>query len=359
MAGVLFIVPYLYGGGTEHAVSVWAGGLAERGLTVHVLVFYRRDAEYALNPNVHLHAVAGREKTYRRLGAAEKILRIRAWIRRIQPDIVLPFVAYAGIMTMMAAAGQKTGIVETVRNDPKHESSGPGMRALRALAIRSARRCIVQTEGQLRQFPQGMRGRMEVLGNPVGQEFADAKKVFAQPVIRNIVSSGRLEAQKNHALLLNAFADASQEFPHLRLTIYGEGSLQAELQAQLCRLRLQGRAQICGPRDDMARALLDADLFVLSSDYEGMPNSLLEAMAVGLPCISTDCPTGPSDLMEDGVSGLLVPAGSREALAGAILRMAGDPSMAIAMGQRARAHILETHSAQASADKLAKILACV
>ena len=134
-----------------------------------------------------------------------------------------------------------------------------------------------------------------------------------------IVTCGRLTEQKNHKLLIDAFAEVQKIHPYTTLKIYGEGSLREKLQNQIDSLNLNEKVFLMGATNDVAKALQTADLFVLSSDYEGMPNALMEAMAAGVPCISTDCPCGgPRELFGEDASDKLVPCNDSAQLAKAI-----------------------------------------
>ncbi len=151
-----------------------------------------------------------------------------------------------------------------------------------------------------------------------------------------IVTAGRLTDQKNHLLLINAFSRIAKKYDDFMLVIYGEGPNRDVLTDRIKELELTGRVLIPGYSPDILQNIRKASLFVLSSDYEGMPNALMEAMALGLPCVSTDCDGGGSRyLIEDGKNGLLVPVKNEIALADAIDKVLSDKEFAYSLGRDA------------------------
>lgn len=149
---------------------------------------------------------------------------------------------------------------------------------------------------------------------------------------------GRLETQKRFDVLLEAFATARQRMPALMLFIAGEGSLRQALAAQIAQLGLEGACRLLGHRHDIVRLHHAFDLFVQSSDYEGTPNAVLEAMALENPVIATDA-GGTRDILRDGIDGLVVRCNDPNALATAIERTIADRAAAMIRARAARARV--------------------
>lgn len=177
----------------------------------------------------------------------------------------------------------------SVRNDPNKEYAGKIGRFVGKVLLPMADGCVFQTSDAQKWFPERLQKKSRIIYNAVKEEFYQVERT---PVRGEIVTCGRLTEQKNHRLLIDAFAEVQKIHPYATLKIYGEGALREKLQNQIESLNLNEKVFLMGATNDVAKVLQTADLFVLSSDYEGMPNALMEAMAAGVPCISTDCPCG-------------------------------------------------------------------
>lgn len=336
MAKFLFVTRSLTGGGAERVISILSNNLAALGHEAHIVVCARSAHDYPVAPEVVLHVLKGRRSAFRQ--KLSRVTDIRRVLREVRPDFVLPFVDNLVYATFLASRGLRMTFVSAVRNSPVEGPAGRAERLLHRLVCLLSDSVFFQTADQAAFYPRRVQKKAFVIPNPVSSAFADAEPVRIERIER-IVSLGRLEKQKNQRLLIDAFKLARAQNPALRLTIFGEGHLRAELESQVASLGMAGAVALPGRRDDAVGALKENDLFVLSSDYEGFPNALAEAMCLGMPCVSTDSPTGPRELLGDG-RGILTPPNDARALADAMVQLAKQPRDAARMGERARAYVL-------------------
>jgi len=354
MKKIMLIIPFLSSGGAERVASIWSSELAKMGADIHLLVFYRVENEYPIHKDVIIHTITKNKEQYKKLSKFRKVNLLRSKIKSVGPDIVIPFISAVGIMTNIARVGLQTKMIETIRIDPQYSPKNKAIRLLRNTSVLLSNGCIVQNEDQKKYFPKWSHKKIYVFANPISDEFIQAERTISNSKIRSIIAVGRLEHQKNYTMLIHAFSKLKNL--DLELNIYGEGSLKDELQSLIDDLGLTNRIKLCGRSNNIKEVFMSTDLFILSSNAEGMPNSLMEAMAVGLPCISTDCPTGPSDLIDSEINGVLIPVGNEEALVNAINNMINNPKEACLMGKRAKEKMKSNYAADVSAKKLLRFL---
>jgi glycosyltransferase involved in cell wall biosynthesis len=185
---------------------------------------------------------------------------------------------------------------------------------------------VLQTKQSMNFFPKKVQQKSVIMSNPLNPAFLNKRYVGERENV--IVTVGRLDENKNQAMLIHAFSHIATEFPNLKLVIYGDGECKGKLEDLVRSKNLMDRVTLPGSISDVPEHIYNARIFALTSNTEGMPNTIIEAMALGLPVISTDCPCGgPAELIEDGVNGLLVPVGDAFALADAFRKILVDTEL--------------------------------
>ena len=184
------------------------------------------------------------------------------------------------------------------------------------------------------------------------------REEISQEVV-NFIAAGRIDSQKNYPMMIDAFSRVVKQYPNVKLRIFGKGSdaYTQSLRDRINALGMQNHIMLMGRSSQMNEEYKKSDVFLMSSDYEGLPNALMEAMASRLICISTDCKTGPRDLIEENVNGYMVPVGDSKALADAIVKVINMPyEERVAMADAARHKIMTYCSEENSLNKLCSIL---
>lgn len=325
---LLFHINSMGKGGAERVVSVLSEKFARDGYEVMIATLWRAEEEYQIPERVK-RINLGDDRSYEKLGrirlAFKRLWDLRRLIKKEDPDLVISFCNKANFRCSYCMLGMKTPLLVSVRNDPRidylpHKYGVSWME-------KKASGCVFQTEDARACFDTEFQRKSKVILNPIDEKYFETNERALEPS-KYLVTVGRLSTQKNQLLLLKAFSLIREELPEYQLRIYGEESEQG-VKDKLVKYTEQKQMQDCvlfmGQSSHLEQEIRDASLFVLSSDYEGMPNALMEAMAMGIPVISTDCPCkGPAELIEDGVSGLLVPVGEEKEMASAMMRVLKD-----------------------------------
>ena len=252
--------------------------------------------------------------------------KLRNLCRTIKPAAVISFMAVPNFYAVCSTVGLPVKTIISVRCDPNMEYPGVVFGSLigRHL-LPKADGCVFQTKEAQEWFPKKLQRKSRVIFNAVDESFF---KVERKDNCKNIVTLGRLSEQKNQKLLIQAFALIADKYPEEKLLIYGKGELKEELNQLIAELNLSERVVLMGLTKCPQEVLREAKVFVLSSDYEGMPNALMEALAAGVPCVATDCPCGgPKTLINNGVNGFLVPVNDKKEMAKAISLLLSDSEL--------------------------------
>lgn len=331
----LFVIPTLSNGGAERVISVLSSELSIIGKDVSVVVYYRCLDEYRVNRKVRIISMCEDKESYSTLKFFGKIKKLRSILKSEAPDYVIPFMYRVALITAIAALFIRTNVIHSIRINPYVAPASRFNRYIRDTLVYQAKCTFVQNEQQRQYFKEKARKKIHVLYNPISDDMFDVVPNYNNGKYV-VCSVGRLESQKNFKLLIDSFSFAFPKVSDAVLYIYGEGSCRKELEQYIREKKLQNRVFLKGRTTNIIHVYQNSDLFVLSSDFEGMPNALLEAMACGLPCISTDCPTGPSDLIESGENGLLVPVHDAKEMSGAMQSMYSNLQNAHQIGLKAK-----------------------
>lgn len=328
-------------GGAERVVSTLANRLVADGYEVIAATEWQGEVEFALDPRVKRVHV-GLQPEDEGKGRLSKIRLRFAYLHRLiqkeKPDVVISFLRRPNYRALISTIGTGVPNIPAVRQDPRSCYNTWVDKILIPILYRRAAGCVFQTRQQMEYFPSSLQKRSKVILNPVNDKYLKVETPAQREKV--VVSSGRLVGFKNQPMLLRAFLRVHEKHPDYELKLYGtdseDGTLQ-KLQAIIKEHHAEGFIHLMGGSDSLDLELPSAALYAFSSDYEGMPNALLEALVMGLPAVATDCPCGgPAAVIENGVNGILVPVGDEEALADGMNRLIEDPAYAQQLGAEAR-----------------------
>lgn len=354
---ILFVSGNLCDGGAQRVISVVTSQLARKGHEVHLLLFARDEKEYPIDPNVKIASLGDTFEEYVSLSLVQRTLAIRKYVKSIQPDAAVGFLE-GGYGLFLATLGMRFPKVASARVDPKFILQRKGWRSeVDKLWFRQADAVVVQTNRQKEHAKNAKWNNMTVIVNPVSDAaLATEPHAYERPC-RRIVMAGRLAKQKNYPMAFRAMKIVLEKYPDAQLDIFGKGLEETALRNLITELDLQNNVRLLGWTENTVREYVNSDVYVLASDFEGMPNALMEAMAVGLPCISTDCDTGPEDLITDGENGYLVQVNDAETLAQRLIQiMDMSPEQRKELGENAKMTMKEYFNAEAIVNQWEKLL---
>ncbi len=326
---IAFVLGGMSNGGAERVVSLLANYYAKQGKVVDILTLLSKKCTYQLEPNVKIISLANEEKS-RKLQVFQWIIGIRRYHKENRPYRIVSFFAKINVVVMIALCRYIGDVVVSERNDPAKDGRGFFCRAITNILYPKTKRVVFQTKWAQSCFNQSVINNSEIVQNPITQiSMQNVEKT------KTIVNVGKFSDQKNHRLLINAFAQIADAFPKHELVIYGEGAKRQELEAMINGLGLSDRIKLPGWTSEIYKKVATSELFVLSSNYEGFSNALLEAMMIGIPCISTNC-AGSNELIADNVNGLLIPVGGLDELVCAMRTMLENPALSAKLAKQGK-----------------------
>lgn len=311
-------------GGAERVAAIIANQLCERN-EVHAIIG-DDEINYPIDNQVNIHVLYGKESS-KFLKIPVKLIQLYKLIKNIKPDIILAFGNSSAMYGAFCKFTLKNNIIliSSERTDPTREPANPLMITIRNWAYNKSDYLVCQTDWVKNYFERKkFKVKCVVIPNPVSSNIPSWLGINSE----YIMTACRLEPQKNLPLLLHAFKKFSTHYPHFRLKIFGEGYLRNRIENLIHKLELESVVDMPGFSNNIYNEMTRARMYVSSSDYEGISNSMLEALCCGLPVIHTDCPVGGASMfIKDGVNGLLVPVGDVEKLYKAMLKLVGDKKL--------------------------------
>ena len=323
---IAIVTAAMTSGGAERVISQLLKEWCKQGIGCSLITTLKMPVFYDIPEGVDFYEI-GKLSENRLVDKIKKYAKVRKIVKSIKPDVVLSLPEEIGIYVIASLLGTKIPVVVSERNNPWVMPDKKITRALRKMLYPFADGFVFQTKQAASFFSKKIQKKGVVLPNPL--DLSRIPEPYKGEREKVIVSAGRLEKQKNFPLLIDAFSELYKTHNDYKLVIYGEGRLRKSLEEYAASKLPSGAWELPGRVNDLPDRVNKASVFALSSDYEGVPNVLIEALAMGVPCVSTDCaPGGAAELIDDGVNGYLVPIGDKKALCEKLSRLVDAPDIA-------------------------------
>lgn len=338
MSKILGVISQLSSGGAERSFSNLMNHFAEQDQEVSIITFFPLEIPfYRLNPKIQVFSLSFISGDFifpfnRLRNIFNRILSLREKILEISPNVIFSFIDINNLTCILASFRLKIPLIISERTHPKYHHLPLLYKILRQVLYPYAYISVLQTES-IAQFFSNLENKKiipNLVLNPVFK-----KKWTNNRKLNSLISIGRLCPFKGFDDLIWSFSKISNQYPELNLIIYGEGSDRKRLERQIFDLNLIGRVFLPGAIQDISEKMVEADLFIFPSQYEGFPNALAEAMAAGLPVIASAC-SGNVDLVQDGINGRLFPVKDRLRLSELLLELIEDRGQAKRLSRNAR-----------------------
>ena len=334
---IVFYTASLGKGGAERVLNHLSNYFS--GKNDVTVILERPLIEYKVDDNVKIITLEKNlNKSYnfitKKLRFLTYYFKLKKHLKKIKPDVIVGFLAVPAF-TALLAKPKKSKMIVSVRNDPKSEYTTFLKKFLMKSLYPKADGFVFQTKEAQDYFKNIISCKQTIIFNPISSDFLHTKCVDNRE--NKIVSVGRLHWQKNYPLLIDAFEVISKKYNNYKLFIFGEGEERKKIEELIDSKNLSDKIVLAGNVNNVKDNIINSKLFVMTSDFEGMPNSLIEAMVLGLPVISTDCPCGgPRELILNEENGMLVEVGNKEALVNAMDKILSNEKFASYLGDNAK-----------------------
>lgn len=331
---ILFVIQGLRSGGAERVMSLLCNSLSQRGHEVVLAITETmEDFAYEISPMVEIVDVTTKTGSVKK-NRIKQIKNLRRLYKKRKPDVVVSFITRTNICAVLAGIGLRTPVILSERNNPAVDPASHSTRKLRDIVYPLADGYVFQTRFAKECFPEKIQNKSVVIFNPVSDTVTGVLPSVRQ---KRIIAVGRLEDQKNIPMMIRALARVLPQYQEYYADIFGTGSLEGLLQTKIDEIDLQNRIHLRGFTSKAIQEMADSEIYVMTSNFEGMPNALMEAMCVGCACISTDAPAyGARELIVDGENGFLIPVNDEEALVEKLNTLLSERTMVENFGKKAK-----------------------
>lgn len=337
---VMFHLNCLAQGGAERVVSNLSNTFVKDDIEVVVATEWIDEDEFVLDERVRRVVVGPKESDMNKNRLTKAWLRLKYlhdFVKKDKPDIVIAFDYKASYRALAACRFLKVPVMISVRTDPADHYEHLKDKILIPALYPRADGCVFQTKGQQEFFPEYLQKKSTIILNPLHDKYIGIKRM--ENPTKTIVQHGRLVDFKNQANLIKAFLRVHDKHPEYDLKIYGPDSFDGTkeiLEDIINSNNCSEYVHLMGGSDSLEKQIPECEIYAFTSDWEGLPNALLEAMAMGMPCVATDCPCGgPRTVITDGENGILIPIKNEDALVDGLCKLIEDKAFADKLGENA------------------------
>jgi GalNAc-alpha-(1->4)-GalNAc-alpha-(1->3)-diNAcBac-PP-undecaprenol alpha-1,4-N-acetyl-D-galactosaminyltransferase len=311
---ITFIIESLEGGGAERVTSILTNKFFDVGLDVNLIILYKKENEYPINKKIKKYYPTLNKSYFKIFRVLNRMYQVNKLISKLDSEIIISLsMPETNMLLVPSLISKSKRVILSERNDPKNFPKSKIIKGVRSILYMLADNIVFQTNEAKEYFSNLIQSKGSIIPNPIKE---DLPQRFLGKRNKEIINFCRLDTQKNLPMLIDAYEKIYQEYPDYSLSIYGKGPLETELKdyANQKDIGVQ-KIKFKGHTDNIHNEILESAMFVSSSNYEGISNSMLESLAIGIPTISTDCPVGGARMfIKPFQNGILVPVGDTIAL---------------------------------------------